>query len=176
MIRKQKFTKAALARRLGISRASLYYVSKHYPQDWALKTRIEQVLEEDPSYGHGRVALKLRINKTRAQRVMRLFGMRAYRRRGRKFRKRGAAKTFYPNILATYVPKGPNDVWIADFTYIPWHGTFLYLATVIDIFTREVLGAAVMANHSVALTLESLFAAVAKHTRPTIFHSDDGRE
>jgi len=176
LIKKQKFSKAALARRLGISRASLYYVSKQFPKDWALKTRIEQVLEEDPCYGSPRVALKLQVNEKRAARVMRLFGMKAYRRRGRKFKKRGAAKVSYPNVLKTYVPKGPDDVWIADFTYIPWYGTFLYLATVIDIFTREVLGAAVMANHSVALTLEALFAAIANHQRPTIFHSDNGRE
>lgn len=176
MIRKQKWTKAALAARLGISRSGLYYVSKQFPKDWMLKAEIEKVLEEHPSYGSPRVAQALRVNEKRAARVMRRFGMKAYRRRGRKFRKSGVAKTAYPNLLKTYVPKGPGDVWVADFTYIPWKGTFLYLATVLDAVTREVLGYAVMANHSVALTLESLFHALAHHARPFIFHSDNGRE
>ncbi len=176
MIRKQRFTKAALARRLGVSRASLYYVSKQLPKDLALKARIEEVLAEDPGYGYERVALKLRVNKKRAQRVMRLFGMHAYRRRGRKFRKSGVAKVSYPNLLRGYVPKGPHDVWVADFTYIPYRGKFLYLATVMDYFTREIVGMAVQANHGVTLVLQALFAAIANHPRPTIFHSDNGRE
>lgn len=176
MIRKQKTTKAALARRLGVSRASLYYASKLLPKDWALKTDIEKVLSTHPSYGFRRAALELRINKKRVQRVMRLFGMRAYRRRASRPRKMGVAKTSYPNLLKTYCPKGPHDVWVADFTYIPYREGFLYLATVMDIFTREIVGAAVMANHSVALVLQSLFSAAERHPRPTLFHSDNGRE
>lgn len=176
MIRKQKFTKAALAKQMGISRASLYYVSKQFPKDWALRQEIEKVLEDHPSYGSPRVATALRVNEKRAARVMRLFGMKAYRRRGRKFKKSGVAKTVYPNLLQTYVPKGPGDVWVADFTYIPYKRKFIYLATVLDVVTREVLGHAVMANHSVMLTLEALWHALLRHARPFIFHSDNGRE
>lgn len=176
MIRKQKHTKAALARRLGVSRASLYYVSKQLPKDWALKTDIETVLHDQPSYGYPRVAAALHVNKKRAARVMRLFGMKAYRRRGRKFRKSGVAKVFYDNLLKTNVPQGANDLWAADFTYIPYRGKFLYLATVLDLFTKEIVGAAVIMNHSVALVLQALFAAVAHRPRPRIFHSDNGRE
>jgi len=165
-----------LARELGISRASLYYVSKQSPKDWQLKERISAVLQEHPSYGFRRVALELRVNKKRAQRVMRLFGLRAYRRRGRKFRKSGIAKASYPNLLATNYPRELNDIWAADFTYIPYHGKFLYLATVMDLFAREVVGAAVMANHSVPLVLQALFTAVLHHPRPNVFHSDNGRE
>jgi putative transposase len=165
-----------LARELGISRASLYYVSKQSPKDWALKERIVAVLQEHPSYGFRRVALDLRINKKRAQRVMKLFGMKAYRRRGRKFRKSGIAKVFYPNLLATNYPRGLHDIWAADFTYIPYQGKFLYLATVMDLFAREIVGTAVMANHSVPLVLQALFSAVEHHPRPNVFHSDNGRE
>jgi transposase InsO family protein len=176
LIRKQKFTKAALARRLGISRAALYYISKKFPQDWALKERVEEVISRRPAYGYRRIADELDLNRKRVQRVRRLFGLKAYRRRGRKPKKTGIAAGFYPNLLKTYFPKGSNDVWVADFTYIPWKNTFLYLATVMDIFTREIVGAAVMANHSVSLVLQSLFSALARHPRPNIFHSDNGRE
>jgi transposase InsO family protein len=123
-----------------------------------------------------RVALELRINKKRAQRVMRLFGMKAWRRRGGKPRKMGGARTSYPNFLKTNYPRFPNDIWVADFTYIPYQGKFLYLSTVMDLFAREIVGSAVMNNHGVPLILQSLFAAVAHHPRPNIFHSDNGRE
>ena len=176
MIRKQKATKTALARSLGVSRASLYYVSKQLPKDWALKTQIEVVLGKHPSYGSPRVAEELKINRKRAERVMRLFGVKAFRRRGRKFRKKGVSKTLYPNLLKTNYPKFPNDIWAADFTYIPYSNRFLYLAAVIDLFSREVVGVSVMLNHSVSLVLETLFMAVTHHPRPTIFHSDNGRE
>lgn len=172
MIRKQGVTKAALARQLGISRASLYYVSKQLPKDRALKTRIEQLLAEQPSYGSPRVAESLRVNEKRAARVMRLFGLAAYRRRGRKPKKKGVAKTLYPNLLREH----PHDVWVADFTYIPYQGKFLYLATVMDLFTREIVGTAVMTNHSVSLVLQALFSALLHHPRPKVFHSDNGRE
>lgn len=176
MIKKQERTKAALAKTLGISRASLYYASRQMPKDWDLKEKIVAVLREHPSYGFRRVAMELRINKKRAQRVMRLFGMKAYRRRGRKFRKSGVAKEGYPNLLATNPPRGLGDVWVADFTYIPYEGKFLYLATVMDLFAREIVGWSVMANHSVPLVLQALFAAAEHHPRPTLFHSDNGKE
>lgn len=122
------------------------------------------------------MAQELCINKKRAQRVMKLFGMKAHRRRGRKFRKSGVAKAFYPNLLATNYPRGLNDIWVADFTYIPYQGKFLYLATTMDLFTREIVGAAAMSNHSVPLVLQALFAALLNHPRPNLFHSDNGRE
>lgn len=176
MICKQRVTKAALARQLGVSRASLYYVSKQLPKDWALKARIEELLAEYPGYGYPRVATALRVNEKRAARVMRLFGLKAYRRRGRKFKKKGVATTSYPNLLREHPPRHPHDIWVADFTYIPFQGKFLYLATVMDLFTREIVGVSVMTNHSVALVLQALYAALLHHPRPNVFHSDNGRE
>ncbi|MEK7169476.1 MAG: integrase core domain-containing protein [Patescibacteria group bacterium] len=95
MIKKQKRTKRELAQSLGLSRASLCYISKQLPKDWSLKERIIPVLRDRPSYGFRRVALELRINKKRAQRVMKLFGMKACRRRGKRPRKTGLASILY---------------------------------------------------------------------------------
>lgn len=176
MIREQRVTKAALARQLGISRASLYYASKQLPKDWALKARIEELLALHPGYGYPRVATALRVNEKRAARVMRLFGLKAYRRRGRKFRKAGVATTSYPNLHRERPPQHPHHIWVADFTYIPYQGKFLYLATGMDLFTREIVGVSVMTNHSVALVLQALYTALLHHPRPSIFHSDNGRE
>lgn len=176
MIRKQKLTKAALARQLGVSRSSLYYVSKQMPKDWALKCDVEKVMSEHPGYGSPRVALALRISRTRAMRVMRMFGMKAYRRRGRRYRKSGVAKESYPNLLKANAPSKPHHIWVADFTYLPYQGKFLFVATVMDLFTREIVGMAVQSNHAVSLVLQALFSAVEHHARPVIFHSDNGRE
>lgn len=176
MIRKQKYTRAQLAKQLGISRASLYYTSKQLPKDWVLKKQIEEVLEEHPSYGSPRVALALKINEKRAARVMRLFGIKAYRRRGRKFRKRGTSRQEYLNLLREMVPQKPNDAWVADFTYLPYRQSWIYVATVMDALTKEVVGISVSLRHDTTLVLEALFSAVHHRPRPKIFHSDNGRE
>lgn len=176
MIQKQKETKSALSRRLGISRASLYYVSKKIKKDWILKNQIEVVLKEHPSYGSPRIALSLKINRKRIVRVMGLFGLKAYRRRGRKPRKTGVSNLIFPNLLKNRFPGRINDIWVADFTYIPYKDKFIYLSTVMDLFSREIVGFSVMNNHSVSLVLQSLFSALNYHKRPNIFHSDNGKE
>lgn len=107
---------------------------------------------------------------------MKLFGLRAYRRRGRKPRKKGVAARIFPNILKTMIPSRINEAWVSDFTYIPYHGAFLYLATVMDIVTREMVGYAVMKNHTVSLVLQAFFSAILHHPRPQVYHSDNGRE
>jgi transposase InsO family protein len=176
LIRRQEHTKAALAKQLGISRASLYYTSKQLPKDWALKNEVENVLREHPGYGSPRVALALGVNEKRAARVMRLFGIQAYRRRGRRPRKSGVAKREYPNLIREVMPTRPNDAWVADFTYLPFKGPFVYVATVMDYITKEVVGVSVALRHDASLVLQALFAAVHHHPRPKLFHSDNGRE
>ena len=68
-------TKTALAQEQGISRTSLYYKSKQPDKDWLLKNQIEQVLKDNPSYGHRRIAQVLDRNKKPIIRVMKLFGI-----------------------------------------------------------------------------------------------------
>lgn len=169
--------KARLATVLGISRARLYYEPKLPPKDWTLKCRMEQVLRTFPSYGYRRLALELKVNGKRTLRVMRLFGIKPYRRRGRKPKKaNGSATQGYPNLLLAIQPKQPGQVWVSDFTYLWYRTTFVYLCTVMDIFTREVVGWSVQKTHDASLVLNALFAALANHPRPAIFHSDNGRE
>jgi len=169
--------KARLAAVLGISRSRLYYDPKLPPKDWALKCRMETVLREFPSYGYRRLALELQVNGKRTLRVMRLFGMKPYRRRGRKPKKaEGSATQGYPNLLLAIQPKQPGQVWVSDFTYLWYKTTFVYLCTVMDIYTREVVGWSVQKTHDGSLVLNALFAGLANHARPAIFHSDNGRE
>lgn len=107
---------------------------------------------------------------------MRLFGIKAYRRRGRKPRKYGMDRRSYPNLLKSHIPQGLDDVWVADFTYIPYFGKFLYMATVMDVFGKVVVGLAVTMRHDASLVLQALFSSLTNHPRPAIFHSDNGRE
>lgn len=135
------------------------------------------MLEVHKDYGYRRIAIHLKLNKKPVQRVMRLFGIKAYRRRGRKRRpKAKSCVLHYPNLLREIVPSYPGQVWVSDFTYLPWRGGFVYLATVMDVFTREIVGWSVMTRHSVLLTLQALFVGLLHHPRPVIFHSDNGRE
>jgi len=83
-----KITKKELAKRVGVSRSSLYYQHKQPEIDEEVKKQIESVLTENPSYGHKRIALELKLNKKRILRVMKLYGIKPYRRRIRRPRKK----------------------------------------------------------------------------------------
>ena len=74
------------------------------------------------------------------------------------------------------MPLYKNYVWATDFTYIKWHGRFVYLATVIDLFSREVLGIGVRTDHSALLVSEALLNALQNNSPPKIIHSDQGSE
>lgn len=167
----------ALAHVLGLSRSALYYTPKQPVKDRSLKCRIEAVLAEHPAYGHRRLALALSVNRKRVRRVMRLFSIHPYRRRGRKPHRKATPTTWtYPNLLLGTMPAYPNHVWVADFTHLAWRGRWLYLATVMDLHTRRIVGWTCLTNHAVSLTLHALFAALLHEPRPAIFHSDNGSE
>lgn len=92
-------SKTALAKQEGVSRSMLYYRPRLPAKDWQLKNQIEELLKDHPSYGHKRIALELGINKKRTRRVMKLFGIKPYRRRGHKFKKTKDFTNIYPNLL-----------------------------------------------------------------------------
>lgn len=170
-------TKTALAKQEGVSLSSLYYQPKLPAKDWHLKNQIQQVLSQDHSYGHKRIAWKLGVNKKRVRRVMKLYGIKPYRRRGKRWRKAKENEQVYPNLLQTMTfPQQRNVIWASDFTHIPFHSRLLYLATIKDIFDRRIVGWALLTTHSVPLVIAALIDAVEKHGRPTVLHSDQGSE
>jgi len=169
-------SKTLRARELGVSRSSLYYKQKKPEEDWKLKCRIEEVLRENPSYGSPRIAIALNRNHKPIERVMKLFGIKAYRRRGKKWKKTKNIKVVYPNLLLTTYPQYENHIWVSDFTYIPFQGRFVYVATVEDLFTRKIVGMAVYTTHTTQLVLSAFMSAIHSNPRPLIFHSDNGSE
>jgi putative transposase len=168
--------KTALAAALGISRTHLYYVSRKDKKDWELKVRIEEALREHHSYGSRSLRDALGVNRKRIQRVMRKFGLKPYRRRGKKWRKKKKISVICANQLQTTIPRYLGHVWAADFTEVWFEGRWVYIATVIDLYTREIVGVAVSLRKGAQLTIQALYNALLYHPRPAIFHSDNGKE
>ena len=106
--------KALRARELGVSRSTLYYKPKKPDKDWRLKCQIEEVLRTPGkhSYGSPRIAIELKMNRKVIERVMNLFGIKAYRRRGKKWKKTKNIKVIYPNLLLTEYPSYENHIWV----------------------------------------------------------------
>lgn len=173
-------TKTALANKLGIARSTLYYKDKKATSDEELKIRILAVMAEHPAYGHRRIALELKMNKKRIGRVMKKNGLRPKVKRGRRPNKPEDQKrkdSLITNIFTILCPIRPNVVWAGDFTYIWFAGRFWYVATVIDVHTREILGWYIANHHTSALIIEAFKDAVHRTGKvPTYFHSDQGSE
>lgn len=171
-------SKKELAKKLGISRQSLYYKPKMPAKDLKLKALIEQVMAEHKAYGHKRIAWALNINKKRVLRVMKLFGLKPQRNRKRPEKPKDIKQIpmNIPNLIQGTIIDTPNKVWVSDFTYLPFHGRFIYLATLEDLFTREVVGWAVSSRHNTDLIAEALLNALEKYPVPEIAHSDQGSE
>ena len=173
-------TKTTLANQLNMARSMLYYERLQPQKDWQLKTEIEEVLRRFPSYGHKRIAQALNRNKKPVLRVMKIFGIKPYRRR-RKPRDKAKTKekkSVYPNLLIKKdsCPEKPNHIWATDFTYLPFKKKFVYLSTIIDLFSREIVGFSVLTKHNVDLVSNALLMAVSHKPRPNILHSDQGTE
>lgn len=177
---KKKSTKTEIAESLGVSRQSLYYKPKKPDKDLKTKKLIEAVMAKHKSYGHKRIALELQMNKKKIRRVMKKFGLKPYRRRIKKYIKPediGKTPTIYPNLIKDIIPDKPNFIWVADFTYIYWQGRFIYLATIMDLFAREIVGFAVSRTHDRFMCLNAFNMALMRtKIAPVYHHSDQGSE
>ena len=179
----------AMCRMLGVSTSGYYAWQKRSPSaratsDAALLERIRAIHEKSrETYGVPRVHAELKaagmhVGRKRVSRLMRQAGLAgASRRKGcwTTIRNRDARPA--PDLVQrTFAAQGPDRLWVADVTYIPTWAGFLYLAVVLDAFSRRIVGWA-MANHlRTELVLEALNMAVWRR-RPTtdvIHHSDQG--
>ncbi len=176
---KQAISKLELAKSLGLSVSSLYYTPKRPEIDAEVKLQVESVMADHPAYGHKRIALALKLNKKRILRVMKKFNLKPYRRRVKKQVKKadlGKPPAKYQNLIVGLKIDRPNQVWVTDFTYIKFHGKFIYLATVIDLFTREVVGFNLSRFHNRFLVMGAVLDALEDYPPPEVIHSDQGSE
>lgn len=181
IIKNRHLSKTALANKLGVSRSSLYYSHKRPIIDEEVKTQIEAVLTSHPAYGHKRIALELKLNHKRILRVMTKFGIKPYKRRVKKPWKKddvGKPEAIYSNLIAEINPTDlkQNEVWVSDFTYIKYKNRFLYLATIMDLWDREIVGINISRFHNKELVLGAFEDALGKFDKPKILHSDQGSE
>lgn len=152
--------------------------------DADLRDKIEAIQAELPFYGHRRVhehleqKYGLTVNKKKLLRVMRKYGLRALIWRGFKVKTTDSnhAHGYAPNLLPGMVVDGPNQVWVADITYIRILTGFVYLAAILDLFSRRIVGWAISRRIDHELCLAALDQAV-QTRRPApgcIHHSDRG--
>lgn len=160
---------------IGYSRTHRYYQHKQPVKDWQTKQLIEETLRDHPGYGHKRLARHLKINKKRVLRVMHIFGIKPYRRNVKKLYQKPKDSVF-PNYLMSEIPLGPGDIYASDFTHVKYHGRWVYVATVLDVFTREIVGVSVLTTHHTQLVMNALGSAILHRAPPRIIHSDQGSE
>lgn len=149
-------------------------------RDKALLPVIKQVMSENPSYGHRRIAIALKLNKKRILRIMKKYDLKPAKRRLKKPRKLNDLNkpaAVYKNLVKNLCPITPHAIWVSDFTYISFKDSFVYLAAVTDIFTRMIVGWSISVKHSSDFVLEAVQDAVNRtNTMPHILHSDQGSE
>jgi len=185
------FPIAPMARVLGVSKAGYYAWLRRPPSararaDAALLKRVRTVhATSRQTYGAPRVHADLRAGgerhgRKRIARLMRDAGLvgACHRRGGPTTTRRDKEARPAPDLVDRhFTASGPNQLWIADITYLPTAAGFLYLAVVLDVWSRKVVGWA-MANHLRAeLVLDALEMAVGqRRPRNVIHHSDQGSQ
>jgi transposase InsO family protein len=173
-----RYSVSLLCDLLDCSRSSYYYQPKQR-DDTEDKTAIESVAAEWPTYGYRRVTKQLHrqewvINKKRVQHLMREMGLQVKtKRKARKTTNSDHDFPRYPNLVQDLEIVRPEQVWVSDITYIRLRYEFVYLAVIMDVFTRSIRGWHLGRGLDQSLTVIALDRALAEH-RPEIHHSDQG--
>jgi transposase InsO family protein len=134
-------------------------------------------MSQNPSYGSPRIALALGVNHKRVERIMKANRLKAFRRRSKHFKPNDLKQkeSQYSNVLKNLCIKAPRSVYATDFTYIKHQGRFLHLATVIDVFSREIVGWDISSRHTANMMKRALEMAFRSGV-PDFVHSDQGCE
>lgn len=166
---------------MGIPRSTYYYKTKQGPQNLYLADRINDIATEFPSYGYRRITAALKrdgisVNHKRVLRIMKQENILVKARKSFKTTTNSYhSLTRYPNLLKDLALTRPDQVWNADITYIRILTGFVYLAALIDGFSRYIVGYALGRTLSPILTIAALYDAISKrNTDGLIHHSDQG--
>jgi putative transposase len=163
---------------LGLNRSSLYYEPvPETPENLRLMRRIDQEYTAHPFYGSRRMTAWLvgqgeAVNRKRVQRLMRLMGLEAIYPRPR-LSVAGKGHRVYPYLLRNVTVARPDQVWSADITYVPLATGFMYLAAVLDWYSRYVIAWRLSNTLDGAFCLDMLEEALSRG-RPEVFNTDQG--
>jgi len=169
------------AKVLNISRGSVYYEPRPVSAaDLAIMRRIDELHLDYPFAGSRMLRDMLgregvHAGRQRIATMMRRMGIEALYRRPNTSKPAPGHK-IYPYLLRGLKIERPNQVWAMDITYIPMARGFVYLAAVVDWFSRRVLSHRVSITMEADFCVEALEEAVAKHGRPEIFNTDQGSQ
>ena len=166
---------------VGISRGSIYYQPRPVSgADLVVMRRMDELHLEYPFAGSRMLRDLLRgegfeIGRDRVIALMRRMGIEALYRKPNTSKPASGHK-IYPYLLRGMTIDRPNQVWAMDITYIPMARGFVYLAAVVDWFTRRVLAWRVSITMEVEFCLEALEEALARYGKPEIFNTDQGSQ
>lgn len=169
---------------MGLPRSTFYDAATKRTDDAEIVARITEICEEFECYGYRRVGAELRhqgivINAKKVRRLMREHELQPKRRR------RFVTTTdsdhdqpIFPNLTKDAVVDGPNRLWVADITYVAIALGFVYLAVILDAWSRRVVGYAISRSIDARLTLAALEAAIRTRQPPRgcVHHSDRGSQ
>jgi len=170
-----------------IAPATFYYKAKKkslekLKEEMDLRDRVEKICLDFPRYGYRRVTRQLQrerwiVNHKRVLRMMRendlIFRI---RKRGIKTTDSDHSYPVFPNLIKDLITTSINQVWVSDITYIRILTDFIYLAVILDLYSRKVIGYALSRHIDTKLTLSALRMAIGKRnpTPGCIHHSDRG--
>jgi putative transposase len=168
---------------LALSRAA-YYRRRAGGQeptpDIALRDQIQRIALEWPAYGYRRITAELRrrgwaVNRKHVLRLMRADSLLCLRKRGFVRTTDAEHRLFvYPNVVPELTVSGPDQLWVADITYIRLQHEFIYLAVILDAWSRRCIGWALERHLHAELALDALRMALAvRHVRPGLVHHSD---
>lgn len=166
---------------LRLSRSTLYYEPRPVPAaDLAVMRRIDELHLDHPFAGSRMMRDLLRgegvaIGRERVVSMMRRMGLEALYRRPNTSKPAPGHK-IYPYLLRGLDVVRPNQVWAMDITYIPMAHGFVYLAAVLDWFSRRVLSWRVSVTLAVEFCLDAVEEALTRYGRPEIFNTDQGSQ
>ena len=178
-------TTASMISLAGLSRATYYRFDPEVSpavQDVELRDAIQRIALRHPAYGRPRITAELKrkdweVNHKRVGRILREDNLLCIRKK--KFLSTTDSRhgfRVYPNLTRKLVPTRRNQLWVADITYIRLAGEFVYLAVVLDAYSRLVIGWSLERTLEAKLAVGALQMAIDKRGTPAglIHHSDRG--
>jgi len=169
------------AKALGISRGSVYYSPKAVsPADLATMRRMDELHLDFPFAGSRMLRDLLNregveVGRRHVATLMKRMGIAALYRKPNTS-KPAAGHKIYPYLLRGVTVDRPDQAWAMDFTYVPMARGFVYLAAVVDWYSRRVLAWRLSITMEAAFCVEALEEALARHGKPDIFNTDQGSQ
>ena len=175
----------ALCQMTGLSRAGYYrwgVPKPNFPVEMEFRDALQKIALESPAYGYRRITAELRrrgfeVNHKRVLRLMRRDNLLCLRHKAFVVTTDSRHELpVYPNLAHDLVPSGVNQLWVADITYIRLRAEFVYLAVLLDAFSRRVIGWALGRTLEAGLALSALAMAL-RQRQPApglVHHSDRG--